>query len=112
MRFFDYIRGFLDIVASETPRYTFIIQKITICYPNNAMKTEITYTPVGCYRPFVKYVCDLNNHEVFKKFKPDHSRIIIGIHTLECCLDLNKEEHITIYLEFIESCVRLINGGR
>ena len=76
------------------------------------MKAEITYTPVGCHRPFINYASDLNNSGIFKKFKPDHFRIIIGIHTLECCLDLNKEEHIAIYLNFIESCVKLIDGGK
>ncbi len=72
------------------------------------MKCEITYSPLGCYRPLRKFVSELNNPDTCIKFKPQHVRIIVGIHTLECCLDLTQKEHARIYLDFIDSCVRML----
>lgn len=92
----------------ESPRYAFIIQKIDISYANHSMMAEIVYTPLGCYRPLKKMVSELNNRLVCRKFKPEHARIILGIHTLEKCLDLKNKEHVGIYIDFIRSCIELI----
>src|SRR3546814_401119 len=88
VKFSDYIRGLINILYIESPRYSLIIQQIEICYPNNLMKSKITYTPLGCYRPQKKLVSELNNEEVCIKFKPQHARMIVGINTLECSLNL------------------------
>lgn len=110
IRFADYIRGFINIFFIETPRYSFIIQDIEIAYPNNLMAASITYAPLGCYRPLKKYANELNLKDVTVRFKPEHARIIVGIHTLESCLDLSQKEHAAIYLSFIESCLDSINN--
>ena len=108
----DYIRGLVNILYVETPRYSLVLQKIVLCYPNNLMKSEITYTPLGCYRPQRKLVSELNNKDVCVRFQPQHARMIVGIHTLECCLNLSQKEHARIYLDFIDSCMRLLNDEK
>jgi len=112
MKFYEYIRGALEVLYTESPRYSFIIQKIDVSYSSHSMMTEITYTPLGCYRPLKKIVSDLNSSLVCRKFKPDHARIILGIHTLEKCLDLTNKEHANIYLNFVGSCIDLISSER
>lgn len=97
------------MLHAETPRYSFVIQRIDIVYPNNRMASEITYSPVGCYRPLVRLTSELNNNDIYKKFMSEQVRIIVGIHTLESCLDLNNKDHVLIYLNFIESCSKLIS---
>lgn len=104
-RAFDYIKGFIELLFIETPRYSFIIQDIEILYPNNLMAAKIIYTPLGCYRPLKKYASELNIKNVCTTFKPEHARIIIGIHTLECCLDLTQKDCAVIYLNFINTCL-------
>lgn len=74
------------------------------------MAAKIKYTPVGCHRPLEKYVGDLDAKNVSVRFKPEHAQIIIGIHTLEHCLDFSKKDQVIIYLNFIESCVNSINN--
>lgn len=49
---FDYLKGFMEIVSVQTPRYSFIVEKFEITYQSLTMKTKVNYTPVGCYRPF------------------------------------------------------------
>lgn len=100
----DYIRGFIDIANIETPRYAFVIKNIDIVYPNNIMRSKITYLPVGCHRIFVNYTSNLNIKNICCKFKPEHAQIIVGINTLESCLDLSKKDQAEIYLKFIRSC--------
>lgn len=112
MSFYEYIRGALEVLYAESPRYSFIIQKIDVAYLNDSMMAEITYTPLGCYRPLKKMVSELNSSLVCRKFKPDHARIILGIHTLEKCLDLTNKEYVDIYLNFVRSCIDLISSER
>ena len=112
VKVYDYIRGAIEVLFSEPPRYSFIIQKLDVAYSCHSMMTEITYTPLGCYRPLKKVVSDLNNSLVCRKFKPDHARIILGIHTLEKCLDLKNKEHVNIYLKFVGSCIDLISSEK
>lgn len=103
-RLLDYIKGFIDIVNTETPRYSFIIKKIDIIYPNGQMLSQATYLPVGCHREYIGRISELNTKNVCYKFKPEHARIIVGINTLEHCLDLTQKDHAEIYLNFISTC--------
>ena len=89
-----------------------MLHRIDIVYPKNAMASEITYSPIGCYRPLKRLTSELNNNDIYKKFMPEQVRIIVGIHTLECCLDLNHKDHVLIYMNFIESCSKLINSEK
>lgn len=70
--------------------------------------TEVTYTPLGCYRPVTQMISELTGTFVCRKFKPEHANIIIGIHTLEQCLDLTNKAQATIYIDFINSCTQSI----
>ena len=108
----DYIRGFVHVLHAETPRYAFAVHRIDIIYSNDMMKSEITYTPIGCYRPIKRLTSDLNDNDIYKKFMPEHTRIIVGIHTLECCLDLKNKEHAIIYMNFIRACSTLISSDK
>jgi hypothetical protein len=107
---FNYTRGFLSILQTDLPRYSFLIKQIDIVYFKNELKAEVIYMPIGAFRPFKNYISDLNNPTVLDKFKPDHARIIIGISTLESCLDLSNNEQNKIYLNFIKSCVLMIKS--
>ncbi len=103
--FYNYIKGFIEIVHTQTPRYSFVIEKLDITYQNITMKTKIDYTPVGCYRLFRNFASELNDEIVCRKFKPNHARMIIGIDLLEKTLDFNKQEQTQIYLNFIKACI-------
>jgi hypothetical protein len=100
------------VLHAETPRYAFVIHRLDIIYLNDTMKSEITYTPIGCYRPIKRLTSDLNSNNTYKKFMPEHIRIIVGIHTLECCLDLKNKEHAIIYMDFIKECSTLISSDK
>ena len=99
-----YIKGFLEIATTQTPRYHFVIEKFELTHQDTSIKTRINYTPVGCYRPFKNFVSQLNDELVCKKFKPDHARMIIGIDTLEKILDFNNKEQTKIYMEYVAAC--------
>ena len=109
-RLLDYIKGFIDIVNIETPRYSFFIKKIDITYPNGQMLSQATYLPVGCHREYTGKISELNTKNVCYKFKPEHARIIVGISTLEHCLDLTQKDHAQIYLSFIETCSSILKN--
>lgn len=103
--FLDYIRGFMEIVSTHTPRYSYVLKNIDIIYPNYTMTAQATYIPVGCHRQFVDKISHLNTEDVCYQFKPEHARIIVGINTLEYCLDLKIKEHAEIYLDFVKLCI-------
>jgi hypothetical protein len=105
---YNHARGFLEIASIQTPRYSFVIEKLDILYQGTALKTKVHYTPVGCYRPFKNFVSELNDKLVCRKFKPEHARMIIGIDTLENTLDFTKEEQTKTYLTFVKSCIESI----
>ena len=100
-----YIKGFLEIAATHTPRYHFVIEKFELTHQDTAMKTRVNYTPVGCYRPFKNFSSQLNDELVCRKFKPDHARMIIGIDTLERTLDFTNKEQTKIYMEYVMTCM-------
>lgn len=109
---YAYLKGFLEIVNTQTPRYCFVIEKIDIVYQNTIMKTKIDYTPVGCYRPFRNFASELNDEIICRKFKPDHARIIISIDTLEKTLNLENTDHLQLYLNFVKTCVIRLKESR
>lgn len=100
-----YIKGFLEIATTHTPRYHFVIEKFELTHQDTAIKTRINYTPVGCYRPFKNFASQLNDELVCKKFKPEHARMIIGIDTLEKTLDFNNKEQTKLYMEYVTGCI-------
>ena len=105
-KFFYYIKGMVEVTATQTHRYHFVIEKFEITNHSAVIKTKINYTPVGCYRPFKNLASDLSDELVCRKFKPVHARMIIGIDTLEKNLDFNCKEQTRIYMEYIATCVR------
>lgn len=100
----DYIKGFVEIANIQTERYRFIIQSLDLAYQGEAIKTQVRYIPIGCYRIFKNFISELNDETVCRKFKPDHARIIISIDTLEKTLDFKNEKQVQIYLNHIKSC--------
>lgn len=100
----DLFKGFFEVNHVQTPRYCFVIDRLEIVYQDLTMRTQIHYTPVGCYRPFKKFVSELNDEIICRKFKPDHARMVIGIDTLEKHLDFNNQEQVQIYLDYVQSC--------
>ncbi len=105
---YNNVRGFLEITSIQTPRYSFVIEKLDLVYQCTFLKTRVHYTPVGCYRPLKNFVYELNDKLVCRKFKPEHARMIIGIHTLEDTLDFTKEEQSKIYLDYVKLCMGYI----
>ena len=100
-----YIKGFLEIATAQTPRYHFVIEKFELTHQDTSIKTRINYTPVGCYRPFKNFTSQPNDALVYRKFKPDHARMIIGIDILEKTLDFNNKEQTKIYMEYVTACM-------
>lgn len=101
---YNYVKGFIEVNNYEVVRYSFIIEKLEITYREEILKTLVHYTPIGCYRVFKNYVSELNDKIVCRKFKPEHARMIIGIHTLESTLDFLNKKQTESYLSFVKSC--------
>lgn len=106
----DYIKGFIEILSVETPRYSFVIHKIDLLYFNGLMRAELTYTPLGCYRPVKEKISSLSLSFVMTKFKPSHARILVGIDTLERCLNLTQRDHLAVYLDFVSGCIKRLHS--
>lgn len=104
----SYIKGLLEIVLAKPPRYCFVISKLEIIYQQELMKAFITYTPVGCFRPFKNFASDLNDNLICRKFKPEHAKIIIGLDVFEQTLDLKNKKQVLIYLNYVKSCQELL----
>lgn len=101
----DYIKGFLEILNIQSPRYCFVIEKLDTIYHNFSLKTKICYVPLGCYRPYINYASELTNEIICRKFKPAHAKMIIGISVLEESLDFTKEDQTKIYLNYVKNCM-------
>lgn len=108
--FKDYIKGFIETINIETPRYCFVIENLELIYHNSVIKTKVNYTPLGCYRPLKNFTDELNNELICRKFKPDHARMIIAINTLESTLNFKSEDQVKIYIAFVNSCMQKIEG--
>lgn len=109
-KFVDYIKGLSIILYEDRARYSFVLKKIDIVYNGRKISAEAIYMPIGSFRPFKQYISCLNEPTILNKFKLDHARIIIGISTLEVCLDFSNKEHYEIYLNFIKSCQKSLEN--
>lgn len=103
-KFINYMKGLSVILHDDAPRYNFLLKKINIIYNDKKVRAEAEYMPIGAFRSFKKEISSLNEVGVLTKFKLNHSRIIIGISTLEVCLDFSSKEQYEIYLNFVKSC--------
>lgn len=104
-----FCKGLLEVYFVETPRYSFVIQNIHIMHLDGLLRAELTFTPLGCYRPIKKKISELSQNFMASKFKPHHTSILLGIDTLERCLNLRTKEHCVVYLEYISTCIKRLH---
>lgn len=108
----DYLRGGLEIFFSDAPRYVLVMRKINVCYLQGRMQAEVVYTSLQGCRKQTAWAADLSDAYICQKFKPGHVQMLIGLRTLEACLNLDIKEHVQIYVNFIASCEHAIQQER
>lgn len=108
----DTISSFWRIATTKYSVYDYVIEDIQLRNKNNQLSSVIYYRAIGSRTIECSSASELNELDVFAKFRPTQAQSIVTLATIESMMSLCTEKLKINYVEYVKKCAKIFLSQR